>query len=53
MMITDNFDYLAQLFDDLKSKEDFYYVQVIQRKTVTEKVNVLLKTFISIIKNLS
>lgn len=32
MMITDNFDYLSQLFDDLKSKEDFYYVQVIQRK---------------------
>ena len=31
-MIVDNFDNLVDYFDLLKSKEDFYYVQVIQRK---------------------
>ena len=31
-MVVDNFDNLVDYFDLLESKEDFYYVQVIQRK---------------------
>jgi hypothetical protein len=31
-MVVDNFDNLVDYFDLLKSKEDFYYIQVIQRK---------------------
>lgn len=31
-MIVDNFDNLVDYFNLLKSKEDFYYVQIIQRK---------------------
>ena len=31
-MVIDNFDKLVSYFNVLKSKEDFYYVQVIQRK---------------------
>ena len=31
-MIVDNFDNLVDYFNLLKSKEDFYYIQVIQRK---------------------
>ena len=31
-MIVNNFEYLSKYFDVLKSTEDFYYVQVIQRK---------------------
>lgn len=31
-MIVDNFEYLSKLFDGLVDKDDFYFVQVIQRK---------------------
>lgn len=28
----DNFEYLSNLFDGLVDKDDFYFVQIIQRK---------------------
>lgn len=31
-MIVDNFEYLSKLFDELIDKDDFYFVQIIQRK---------------------
>lgn len=30
--MVDNFEYLANLFDGLVDKDDFYFVQIIQRK---------------------
>ena len=30
--MVDNFEYLASLFDGLVDKNDFYFVQIIQRK---------------------
>ena len=30
--MVDNFEYLASLFDKLVDKNDFYFVQIIQRK---------------------
>ena len=31
-MIVDNLEYLSKLFDELIDKDDFYFVQIIQRK---------------------
>lgn len=30
--MVDNFKYLANLFDGLVDKDDFYFIQIIQRK---------------------
>jgi hypothetical protein len=44
-MIIDNFDNLINYFDLLKSKEDFYYIQVIQRKKDGYNKKTVIKNF--------
>ena len=39
-MIVDNFDLLQSNFDKLVSKEDFFFIQVIQRKKDDNDVNI-------------
>lgn len=47
--IVNNFDLVSNYFDILKNKEDFYYIQIIQRKkddnTQTSKAQKVIKNF--------